>query len=121
MAGARCCLVNGLVARITILGSIRVRVVNVTIGAEYLDVSSGQRKLRVVVIKRRRNPRAGTVTDVALLRNPGSNVVGLSRALIILQMTADTGGLCTGVLSSDMTGSAVQRGVHPGQSVSSQP
>jgi len=61
-------LVHRLVTGIAVGRRIHVVVVDVAVRAGYLDVGSGQRKLRIVVVERCGNPGAGAVAHIALLR-----------------------------------------------------
>lgn len=57
-----------LVARIAVRGQAGVVVVHVALSAGNLNVESGQRERRVVVIEARPNPGGGVMAYIALLR-----------------------------------------------------
>lgn len=61
-------------------------VVCVTRGARDARMRAGQRKRRLAVIERRRDPRRGVVADLALLRHSGLHVIRRCRGVVVLHV-----------------------------------
>jgi hypothetical protein len=70
---------------------------------------------RVVVIEAGRNPRGCAVTYLALLWEPGTDVIRIRRALEILEMAAHTGRASQVVIVIDMALRALHRRVGASQ------
>jgi len=63
--------------------------IHVTQRALHLGMRPAQRKPRLRMIERCRLPSRGRMADLALLGHPSRQMVGVGRALIILQVTRD--------------------------------
>lgn len=109
-------LVVSFVATVAIRGHGRVVVVHVATGTRDGRMRTGQRKGRVVVIKRGRGPRGGAVANIALLRESGAGVVWIGGVLVIRQVTGDARGAGQAVVAVHMALAALQRGVSTGES-----
>ena len=110
-------LVIRFVTRVAVRRSIAEIVIDVTTGTLNLGVRSGQGKRGEIVIEGSRNPTGGAMADIALLRKPAGNVIRIGGALKILQVTSDASSLRALIPSSDVTGHAVQPGVHSSQGI----
>lgn len=108
-------LVVGFMTREAVGRNRCVIVVHVTTGAGHGGVLAGQRERRVVVIERRRNPGRGVVAHVALLREPGLDVIRVGGSVEVLQVTGGARGIVQAVVSVEMALRTLQRDVRPGQ------
>ena len=86
-----------------------------TAGAGHRGVLAGQRKWRVVVIKRRRNPGRSVMAQVALLRESGLNMVRVGRAVEIIQVAGGAGSAVQVVVAIDVALRTLQRHVSPSE------
>lgn len=85
-----------------------VVVVDVTASTCDGGVLPRERESCVVVVEACRTPGCRTVAYIALLRESGRNVTWIVRALEILQMAANAGGVCNVVVRIGMTLAALQ-------------
>ena len=81
-----CALVIGFVTRIAIGGHGRVVVIHVAIRARCCSVRSGQWERSVVVVEGGLGPGGRAVTQLALLRESRSHVIGIGGPVEIGQM-----------------------------------
>src|SRR6201993_2196421 len=88
-----------------------VVVVDVAIGAgaRRNRVQSGQRESGAVVVKRGIEPGTGAVALVAGLREIGSDVIGIGRSLIVLQVARNAGRAVKAVVVVDVAIRAEER------------
>lgn len=83
--------------------------------ASHGGVSAGQWERSVVVIERRRLPRAAVVAQLALLREAGGHVVRVGRGVEVRQVAGNAGRIGQAVVAVDVTLDALQVGVRSGQ------
>ena len=102
-------VVVDLMARIAVGRQRGVVIVDVAACARNRHMGARQGKGGVVVIEACRNPRGCAVADLTLLREPGSDVVGVRRTLEILEMAAYTGRASQVVIVIDMALRTLQR------------
>ena len=76
---------------------------------------SGERESRGRVIEARISPGRGVVAALARLWYSGLHMVGIGRALKVLQVARHAGGVGQVVISVDVALRALQRDVRPGQ------
>lgn len=89
--------------------------IKVALRAWQRSMRSSQCEAGTGVIKGRAAPRHGAVALLAGLRERRLHMIGIGRALVILQVTGNAGGIGQLVVSVDMTLRALQRGVPAGQ------
>ena len=73
-----------------------VVIVDVALCALHRRVRPGQRESRCRVIEGGAGPRSGVVALLASLREAGTHVVRIRRALEVFQVAADAGRVCAG-------------------------
>ena len=108
-------IVGGLMAGIAVGRQRGVVVVDVAACARNHHMGTRQGKRRVVVIEACRNPRRCAVAYLALLREPGTDVIRVRRTLEILEMAAHTGRASQVVVVIDMALRAFERRVGASQ------
>lgn len=108
MVRIRSAVVVGLMARIAVGRQRGVVVVDVAACARNRPMGTRQGEGRVVVIEGCRNPRRCAVTYLALLWEPGTDVIRVRRTLEILEMAAHTGRASQVVIVIDMALRALQ-------------
>ena len=101
-------LVFHSVTRIAVGRKQSVVIVHVAACAHDLHVCSHQWKGRVVMVERCRLPGCGAVADVALQGESPGHVIWIRRALVVLPVTADAGGVGQVVVAIDMAIAALQ-------------
>ena len=89
--------------------------VYVTLCTLQVGVRSGESESRGRVVEDCICPGRGVMAALASLRYSGLHMVGIGRALKVLQVTRHAGGIGQVVISVDVTLGALQRGVRPGQ------
>ena len=89
-----------------------------TTGAGDGGMSSRQRERRGVVVECGGSPCRGIVAYGTVLREARGHVIGISRVVVILKMTADAGSGGSGEHSSNLTLRAIQMGMRAEQSKS---
>lgn len=104
-----------LVTGIAIGRSAGVAAADVTTGTRNLDVRTGQWKRRICVIERRRLPRCRVMTDSAVGRKPGRDVVGRFGAIEVILVARDTRRTQPCILAAGVARHAGQRDVCPRQ------
>lgn len=115
MVGVRRTLVVGLVTGIAVGGNRGVVVVHVATGAGHRGMCAGQGERRVVVVKRRWNPRRCVVAQVAGLRESRRDMVRAGGFVEVGQVTGHASRAVQLVVSVDVTLRALQRSVCPSQ------
>jgi len=117
------CLVVGIVGVVVILhvagaagfvGQVIVAI-HVALQAGQLDVCSRKRKARGGVIELSIAPGIRVVTILASRWEPCLLVIGVSSALIVLQVAGHTGGVSDVIIAVDVALGAGGFGVHSGQ------
>ena len=89
--------------------------INVTLRALDCGVGTRKRPASSGVIECRGSPVRGRVTDFALLRKSSRDVIGIVRALVILQVARDASRVADVVIPIDMALRALHFGVRAGE------
>ena len=109
MIGAGGALVILEVARHAICAERRILPVGVAQGAGDRGVCAGQWKFGGVVIELRAEPLRGVVAQLAILREPGGDVIRVIGGLVVLQVARRAGGAQGRILTARMTLGAGRR------------
>ena len=89
--------------------------VYVALGAGQIRVRASQRKASDGMVELRISPRRGVVADLAGLRYPGLDMVGIGRTLIVLQMAGHTARIGEVIVVVDVALRARRGHVFPGE------
>jgi hypothetical protein len=89
--------------------------IHMTLRALQRGVRAGEREAHRVVVKRCRLPRRSAMAGLAGLRKTALHVIGIGRALIILQVAGDAGGGGQVVIAIHMALRALHRGMRAGE------